>query len=865
MDLPCRRRDLISCLAAAALCALPAGGATAAEPVDYVRDVKPILKVQCYACHGSREQKGKLRLDTVQFALKGGRSGPALVPGKSADSLLIEKVALGTSPKRMPPPPKACLPDKDIGLLKAWIDQGAKAPEKEAPDDPRNHWAFQALKRPPLPAVKNEAWCRNPIDRFILARLEKEGLAPSAEADRITLVRRLSLDLTGLPPLPEEVNAALQDKSDNWYDKVVDRLLASPHYGERWGRIWLDQARYADSHGYTIDAARSIWKYRDWAIDSLNQDKPFDQFTIEQLAGDLLPNATVEQKMATGFHRNTQINQEGGIDVEQFRVESVVDRVNTTGSVWLGLTVGCCQCHDHKFDPLTQKEYYQLFAFLNNQDEPTLELPTPEQLARRTQLRTRIAGVEKELRTLDIAPADKERDWEKKLTATDWLTFPDEIVRTLNLAVSSRDNKQKQALTAFYLRANHVPHAMGGLGDPLPFLGLAHAQADLGRATLDQTRAELRKLENEVVTTMVLRERPTPRVTTLMIQGDFTRKGAEVKAGVPAVLNPLKTPGISRLELARWVVDPANPLTSRVAVNRFWMHHFGTGIVETENDFGTQGTPPSHPELLDWLAAEFMASEASGGRKSPGEESAWSMKKIHRLLVTSATYRQSSNARPELATVDARNRLLARQNRLRLDAELVRDGALTASGLLTRKIGGPSVFPPQPEGVYKFTQLQKDWKVSTGPDRYRRGMYTYFWRSAPHPGLTVFDAPDASTTCTRRNRSNTPLQALTLLNDQAYVEFAQALAARVLKEAKPDDTERIRRAFQLCVARLPSAKEEVRIGQLLKQQLASFRENPEQVQSLVPQAASKAEAEQLAAWTMVARALLNLDEFITRE
>jgi mono/diheme cytochrome c family protein len=852
MILPSLSRVRIFCFAAAALCCLAARGARAADPVDYVRDVKPILKAHCYSCHGSREQKGKLRLDTVEFALKGGRSGPALVRGKSDDSPLIEKVALGTSPKRMPPPPKSCLADKEISLLKTWIDQGAKAPANEEPDDPRNHWAFQAPRRLPPPAVKNEAWCRNAIDRFILARLEKEGIVPAAEADRVTLVRRLSLDLTGLPPAPEEVNAALHDKSANWYEKVVDRLLAAPHYGERWGRIGLDQARYADSHGYTIDAARSIWKYRDWVIDALNRDQPFDQFTIEQLAGDLLSSATLEQKIATGFHRNTQINQEGGIDVEQFRVESVVDRVNTVGSVWLGLTVGCCQCHDHKFDPLMQKEYYQLFAFLNNQDEPTLELPTPDQVERRNQLRARIAGVEKELRSLDIAPAAKERDWEKQLTATDWLTFPDEIVRILALAVTSRDNKQKQALTAFYLRANHVPHALGGIGDPLPFLGLAHAQADVGRATLDQARAELRKVENEVVTTMVLRERATPRVTNLMVQGDFTRKGAEVKPGVPSVLNSLKTQGLTRLELARWMIDPANPLTSRVAMNRFWMHHFGTGIVETENDFGTQGTPPSHPELLDWLATEFIQQK-------------WSMKAMHRLIVMSATYRQSSMARPELATVDARNRLLARQNRLRLDAELVRDAALTASGLLTRKIGGPSVFPPQPEGVYKFTQLQKDWKTSTGPDRYRRGMYTYFWRSAPHPGLTVFDAPDASTTCTRRNRSNTPLQALTLLNDQAYVEFAQALAARVLKEAKADDAERIRRAFQLCVARLPSEKEATRVGQLLKQQLASFQEKPEQVQPFVPQTASKAEAEQLAAWTMVARALLNLDEFITRE
>jgi hypothetical protein len=756
----------------------------------------------------------------------------------------------------MPPAPKTALTPGQIALIRTWIDQGAKSPAAELPDDPRNHWAFQATKRFPEPAVKDRAWVRTPIDNFILARLEKEGIKPSPEADRVTLVRRLSLDLTGLPPTPEQVQEALNDQSDSWYEKVVDRLLASPHYGERWGRMWLDMARYADSHGYTIDAARSIWPYRDWVIGAYNRDLPFDQFTIQQLAGDLLPNATIDQKIATGFHRNTQINQEGGIDVEQFRVESVVDRVNTTGSVWLGLTVGCCQCHDHKFDPIAQKEYYQFFAFLNAQDEPTLEMPTPEQAARRVELRSRIAGVEKELRTLDVAPPNKERQWESKLLARDVLQFPDDIQRTLALAVSSRDNKQKQALTAFYLRMNHVPHIVGGIGNPLPFLASAHAAADLGRAGLDQQRAELRKVEAEIVTTMVLRER-TPRPTTIFIQGDFTRKGAPVQPGVPAVLNPLKSHGsqsvgLTRLDLAHWIVDPANPLTARVQMNRFWQHYFGAGLVETENDFGTQGTPPTHPELLDWLATEFVRQK-------------WSMKAMHKLIVMSATYRQSSKARPDLATLDPRNKLLARQSRLRLDAEVVRDVSLASCGLLSRKIGGPSVFPPQPDGVYRFTQLPKNWKVSIGADRYRRGMYTYFWRSAPHPGLTVFDAPDASTACTRRNRSNTPLQALTLLNDQAHVEFAQALATRVLKEASANESDRIRHAFQLCVGRTPSAKEEKRIAQLLESQRTSFGNAPEEALLLVPKAASKEELRELAAWTMVGRVLLNVDEFITRE
>jgi mono/diheme cytochrome c family protein len=849
--------------------------ATAAEPVDYLRDIKPIFTKHCITCHGAQKQRGGLRLDTAKSALEGGNSGAVIIASKSNDSLLIKAVTGCEGIKPMPPKEFPRLSAEQIASLKSWIDQGAKAPATETVDNSKtaktDHWALQPVHRLPLPVLKNPSplageggvrglWPRNPIDYFILARLEKDKLTPSPEADRATLLRRVSLDLTGLPPTPAEVETALSDKSPNWYEHAVDRLLASPHYGERWGRHWLDLARYADSNGYTIDSARSIWKYRDWVIDAINRDLPFDRFTIEQIAGDLLPGATNEQRIATGFHRNTQINQEGGIDVEQFRVESVVDRVNTTGQVWLGLTVGCCQCHDHKFDHfLSQRNYYQFFAFLNNADEPTLELPTPEQVQRRQQLRDQVAGVEKELRLLDIAPANKERDWENRLTAEDKLDLPDEIQRIVALAVSSRDNKMKQQLTAYYLRANHVPHAIGGLANPLPFLPAAHAVADLGRASLDQRRAELRKVESEIVTTMVMRERTAPRVTNVMIQGDFTRKGAKVGPGVPAALHSLQahgqpSVGFSRLDLANWLVDPKNPLTARVTMNRFWQHYFGLGIVETENDFGTQGTPPTHPELLDWLASEFIQQK-------------WSMKAMHRLIVTSATYRQSSKHRPELAVVDARNRLLARQSRVRLEAEVVRDVALATTGLLTRKVGGPSVFPPQPDGVYRFTQLQKDWKTSTGADRYRRGLYTFFWRSAPYPGLTVFDAPDGTSACTRRNRSNTPLQALTLLNDQAFLEFAQALAGRVLHEAKGNDAERIRYAFQLCLARPPSPKEEQLLSDLLAKQTAALETAPEEAKQLAPmlQPNDKIEPARAAAWTMAARVLLNLDEFITRE
>jgi mono/diheme cytochrome c family protein len=805
----------------------------AAEPVDYLRDVKPILAQNCYACHGPDKQRAGLRLDTAAAALHGGNSGPALVPGSSADSLLVKAVT-GAGDVKVMPPKEPRLPAAQIAVLRAWIDGGAKAPPSEiaAAAARSKHWAFQKPVRPAEPAVQDAAWVRNPIDRFILARLEKEGLKPSPEADRLTLLRRVSLDLLGLPPSPEEVEAFLNDSRPDAYERLVERLLASPHYGERWGRHWLDLARYADSNGYSIDAPRSIWKYRDWVIDALNRDLPFDQFTLEQLAGDLLPGATLEQRIATGFHRNTSINEEGGINVEQFRIESIIDRVNTTGSVFLGLTVGCAQCHDHKFDPLSQREYYQLFAFLNNVDEPKLELATPEELRRRQQIRARVAALERRRKSFGTYSAAAQDRWEQRLTPADRRRLPPAIQAILEIPENGRIESQKQTLAAYYRQLDLVRHVAGGLGDPLPFLAAGHAAAAEFRTSVEKQIADLKKAEPQVVSTMVVQERKQPRTTYVMLGGDFLRRGATVSPGAPAVLHPL--PAVekpTRLDLARWLVSPDNPLTARVTVNRLWQNYFGIGLVETENDFGTQGTPPSHPQLLDWLATEFQARR-------------WSLKAMHGLIVTSATYRQASRHRPELATVDARNRLLARQSRVRLDAEVVRDVALAASGLLTRKVGGPSVHPPQPEGIYRFTQVPRDWKADTGPDRYRRGLYTYFWRSAPHPGLIVFDAPDATSACTRRNRSNTPLQALTLLNDQAFFEFARALAARVLREAPADETARIRQAFRLCLARPPSAAEERRLAELLAEQ---------------------GEMTPLAAWTTVARVLLNLDEFITRE
>lgn len=829
--------------------------AAAAGPPDYLRDVKPLLAKHCVSCHGPEKQRSSLRLDTAGGLRKGGNSGSAILAGKSGESLLIKAVTGAEGVEAMPPKGTR-LTAAEVATLRAWIDAGAKAPAEEiaVKPGPAKHWSFQPIQRPAEPAVKRGDWARNPIDRFILARLEKEGIAPSPEADRTTLLRRLYLDLIGLPPSPRDIDEFMNDARPGAYERLVERLLDNPHYGERWGRHWLDQARYADSNGYSIDAPRTIWKYRDWVIDAINRDLPFDRFTVEQLAGDLLPGATPAQLTATGFHRNTQINQEGGIDLEQFRVEAIVDRVNTTGSVWLGLTVGCCQCHDHKFDPISQREYYQFFAFLNNVDEPTIELAPAVEIKKRDLAQATLKQRQARLGTVDRTTDEKIMAWEGKLDPELRATLSKEIQHILTIAVAGRSPAQTAAITAAYRKFDQARHLAGGVGNPLPFLGAAHVSTLLERRALEVEIADLQKQVPSIPSSMVVKERAQPRQTYIHLGGDFTRKGAVVGPGTPAVLPALpKAEKPNRLDLARWLVDPKNPLTARVVVNRFWQAYFGTGLVETDNNFGTQGTPPSHPELLDWLASEFVAR-------------GWSMKAMHRLIVTSATYRQSSHTRPELATIDPRNRLLARQSRLRLEAEVVRDLALGASGLLTPKIGGPSVFPPQPEGVYAFTQIPRTWQASRGPDRYRRGMYTFFWRSAPHPGLVVFDAPDATSTCTRRNRSNTPLQALTLLNDQAYLEFAQGLAARVLREASASEESRLDHAFRLCLARPPKPRETAVLRRLLEQQTESFRRAPQDARLVVPAgSASDAGLPHLAAWTTVARALLNLDEFITRE
>jgi hypothetical protein len=809
----------ILCLAGSLIAA---NAVAAPPPVDYLKDVKPLLVKNCFPCHGAKVQKGELRVDTVKSLLAGGDTGPAIVPGKSAESLLFAAIT-GTNGVTRMPYKKPPLTAEQTAILKTWIDAGAKGGANDLPDDGKqgaSHWAFVPPARTTILEIGNShSVIRNPIDRFIMAKLQAAGLSMALEADRLTLIRRVSLDLTGLPPSPQEIDEFLRETRSDPYDRLVERLLSSRHYGERWGRHWLDLARYADSNGYSIDAPREIWRYRDYVIDALNRDLPFNQFTVEQIAGDLLPNATMEQRIATGFHRNTQINEEGGVDREQFRVEAVADRVATTSAVWLGLTLGCCRCHDHKYDAVTQKEFYQLFAFLNNCDEPTLDVSNPDQIAERIAIREQVAIIEAELKLEEavvfgeIPQADREKRRD--------------LFEIHAIEPGSRSARQKQSMNKFLA-----------------------AQMPSVQSKLDHI-AKLKRSEPKPSTTLVLTELPTPRETYVHLGGDFTRHGERVTPGVPAVLHPLlSSENPSRLDFARWLVDTRNPLVARVTVNRIWQVYFGKGIVETENDFGVQGSQPSHPELLDWLAVEFV-------------EGGWSLKHLQKLIVTSATYRQSSRASDsQLNLVDPTNRLLGRQSRLRLDAEIIRDCALAASGLLNPKIGGPSVRPPQPDGVFKFTQVKRDWHPDTGPNRYRRGLYTYFWRAAPHPALLVFDSPDGTSTCTRRLRSNTPLQALTLLNDQAFVELATGFAGRLLREAT-DDGARMRLAYRSSLGRGPEKAEIDRLMRFYDQQRREYQADPAAAKQLAVNLPGDPVV--AAAWVSVARVMLNLDEFITRE
>jgi hypothetical protein len=1015
----------------------PAGGQPAPEALDFARDVQPILEKHCYECHGRAKARARLRLHAPDFIRKGGQSGAAIVPGKGHESLLIRRLLDENEEDRMPLDADP-LPAETIARVRAWIDQGAVMPAGVAAADAvvEEHWAYVKPKRTEPPAVANASWPRNPIDRFVLARLEAEKLSPAPEAPKATLLRRVSLDLTGLPPTPEELDAFLADQSAEAFEKVVDRLLASPHYGERWARPWLDLARYADTNGYEKDNRRSIWKFRDWVIEALNKDMPFNQFTVEQIAGDMLPGATVDQKIASGFHRNAMTNEEGGVDPEESRYEVLVDRVNTTATVWLGTTLACAQCHNHKYDPFSQKDYFRMLAFFASSDfdsrtfgdgtrhsEPTLDLATPEQEAERRKLQAEIDRLDQELKTQTPEIRAAQEAWEqsiraafgnwtqlqpRKVTATNGVVLkplpdgsalasgpnppltsyaftadtplegmtgirveavpdpslpkggpgrdgyghfrvtglkveiaplaepgkPPEPLRIETLKVDDsaapfEPGDLLGAKPAGYARkagswainamreTERVPrHAVLAAAEPFGFPGgtriivridqlegtigqgigrfrvsvttaakplegadfaarlrpaleqpveqRAKAQAEevaaafrstspLLKPTRDALAAARKALAGlQIPSTLVMRERGSFERPSyeLRERGSFEARGETMYAATPPALHPMRNDQpINRLGLARWLVDESNPLVARVAVNRLWEQIFGRGIVETSEDFGTQGALPTHPELLDWLATELVGS-------------GWSQKSLLRTIVLSSAYRQSSAVTTDLAERDPYNRLFARGPRVRMDAEMIRDAGLASSGLLSRKMFGPSVFPPQPDGIWNMPYSSDKWTTSTGEDRYRRSLYTFWRRTSPYPSFMTFDATSREFCTVRRVRTNTPLQALTLLNDPASFEVARALATRMIAHAR-DVRGRAAFGVKLALSRDASPAELDRLVAVFEQELAHYRS-----QSSAADARSgdgSDDTAELSAWTIVANVLLNLDEAITKE
>ena len=833
----------------------------ASRKVDFQADIQPLFAQRCHACHGEVSQINGLRLDRKKDALAGGHSGPAIVPGDSANSRLVHMLA-GYRVKVVMPPGGPALSAEQIGLVRAWIDQGADWPEQEVTEAPApkskglDHWAWQPRTKPEPPAVRQADWVRNPVDRFILAKLETEKVAPSPEADASTLLRRASLDLTGLPPTPREMRRFLDDRSPDAYESAVDRMLRSEHYGEKWAMHWLDQVRYADSDGYEKDDPRPhAWRYRHWVIQALNQDLPFDQFSIEQIAGDLLPHPTEDQLVATGFHSNTLKNREGGVNFEQFRFEENVDRVNAISTVWLGLTLGCAQCHDHKYDPLSQKDYYRFFAFVNNLEDELTPAPLPGERGAWIQTHAEYRRRRAEL-LCEYGVPDMQPDWETKVkyhgqhpgedTAWDvnWDTLAkmtDGGDKYILIPAEERTELQADVVTDYFLR----------------FYTQIVSREEYKELGFGELRGRLEKLQKSYPQMSMARavsERNPPREHHIHVRGGWDRLGVEVEPGVPEVLPQLAAGPVNRLDLARWLFADDNPLTARVTVNRVWQEYFGLGLVSTSNDFGLQGDKPSHPALLDWLAEDFVAH-------------GWSLKHLHKRIVMSAAYRQASNARPEVAERDPDNRWLSRQNRLRLPAETIRDTALAASGLLDDTVGGKSVYPPIPEGVTSLSYAGGfSWPTEQGRERYRRGLYIHFQRTVPYPMLATFDATERSVTECQRERSNTPLQALNLLNDPVFMEAAQGLATRVLLETPSDElSDRLDYAYQLCFARKPSETEAERLERYYHDQMRLLDESPKSVAGWFPLEPEQFDRTAAAAWTGLSRVLLNTDEFITRE
>jgi hypothetical protein len=761
-----------------------------ADGIDFNRDVRPILADHCLTCHGpdGQQRKGDLRLD-VPTSVFQDRDGYRVIDREQPHrSELLARITSDDEDLRMPPADSTSQPTpQEISTLRQWITSGAEWTA---------HWAFVPPQRSPVPATQQSGWQRNDIDAFVLARLEQQNLAPSDEADRYTLIRRATHTLTGLPPTPDEVDAFLQDQSPEAYERVVDRLLDSASYGEHMAVGWLDAARYADSAGYQADWERFMWPWRDWVVQALNDNMPFDQFTIEQLAGDMLPDATMSQQLATGFNRNHRINDEGGSLDAEFEVEYVVDRVDTTSTVWLGLTAGCARCHDHKYDPLSQREFYQLYAYFNNVPEKGID--------------------------------------GRKGAARPFIDVPNREVQ----------NRLSQ-LTA----------------------ELEQLEAGTGAADrLEEIRKQTESLQKKATTQVMVMQEQEPREPTWLLKRgayDHPDRSEVLAPALPQVFQSMTDHGpADRLQLARWLVSPDNPLTARVIVNRLWQHHFGTGLVKTSEDFGTRGDPPSHPELLDWLATEFVRL-------------GWDMKSMHRLIVTSAVFRQSSRLTPTLHNRDPDNRLLARGPRLRLSGAAIRDQALAISGLLNPAIGGPPVKPYQPEGLWKELSFGTgkttiDFYVQDHGDRlYRRGLYTFWKRTVAPPRMAVFDGGSRAMCRVHSDRTNTPLQALTLQNDVTFVEAARHMAERMLATDAGDAAVGLTLGWRLAMTRPPAADELHVLRAALDRNLKVFQSNPQQAVELLSNGESARNedlnAETHAAWTMVALSILNLDETITQE
>lgn len=952
-----------SLVLASMLIALLGQAALATDPpkkVDFNRDIRPILSGRCFACHGPDEDERMgggehgLRLDTPSGAVEDLGGYAAIVPGSPDASELAVRIRSKEDYEQMPPPDSGKrLTASEVALIVRWIEQGASY---------SRHWSYVKPVRPPVPSVKKSEWPKNEIDYFILARLEQEGLAPSPEADRYTLIRRLSLDLTGLPPTIAEADTFATDNRDDAYERLVDRLLASPAYGEHWVHKWLDLARYADSAGYADDPPRTIWAYRDWAIHAINANMPFDQFTIEQIAGDLLPNPTDDQLIATAFHRNTPTNNEGGTNDEEFRNVAVVDRVNTTMAVWMGTTMACAQCHTHKYDPITQEEYFRFFAIFNNtadtdkkDESPTLARYTAEQQKRRDTLQNQIATAEKKLAAVLQAEEAATPELhgplltrfvrielpgkEKILSLAEVQAFRgSENLSARKTATQSSVAYEGHAARAVdgntdghYFNANSTTHTKTetdpwwevDLGQdaavdrvviwnrtdskdigrrlngfrivlldsdrrPLLVKSVAEAsRADGSYATASKfedftqedrdaltaysqyhspevlgARDQIAKLNKQVaaispLTTPIMQELPEDkrRSTHLQFRGNYQDLGQEVTPGVPAAFEIPGHDVTDRLTLARWLVSEDNPLTARVAVNRCWEQIFGTGLVRTSEDFGSQGDLPSHPELLDWLATEFIRS-------------GWNRKALVKRLVMSATYRQTSRTTDALLQRDPDNRLLARGPRFRLPAEVIRDQALSTSGLLSSKMLGAPVRPPQPSlGLKAAFGGGIDWKTSEGEDRYRRAVYTSWRRSNPYPSMATFGAPTRALCTIRRPRTNTPLQALVTLNDPVYVEAAQALA-RAIERQEGDLVVKVHYGFRRCLTRPPRDQETAALVQLYEAAHKRFLADEESANRMATNplgpAENGADMAELASWTVVGNVLLNLDELLMK-